>query len=305
MSYTNQIFLVTTLLTLMPHIFTADRLCYAASKNNVAEIQRLTDSGIDPNATNESQHTPLFCAIVHNRANAIKALAKAGAHLNHPDKYGKRPLQIAIIGQCVDAIQALVECDADINDQDPTDKYSTPLHQAATGCAQIVNILAQHGADIDALDCYDETPLHYAAYTYNTNAIKILIKHRANKKILNYVGKTPADLITNNNPRDCECIHDMPLKTLIDWYTPEIARLFSNSALKKIVTCAYKLHTGQADHTKDSRLLEHILSDRTPTDGKPQRLAKILTPHKVRQLFEPSELRKITDQLASTTQTNS
>ena len=58
----------------------------------------------------------------------------------------------------------------------PRENYQTPLHLAATaGCCDIVELLIEHGARIDALDINQETPLYKAAEFNHTDVVEFLL----------------------------------------------------------------------------------------------------------------------------------
>ena len=65
----------------------------------------------------------------------------------------------------------------------------TPLHRAAwnNSNAEVVKILIEKGASVNALDGNKQTPLHKAAYN-NSNAevVKILIEKGASVNALDY-----------------------------------------------------------------------------------------------------------------------
>ena len=59
---------------------------------------------------------------------------------------------------------------------------------------EIVKILIEKGANVNALDSYESTPLHYAArYNNSGEAVKILIERGANVNALNIDELTPLD----------------------------------------------------------------------------------------------------------------
>jgi ankyrin repeat protein len=58
----------------------------------------------------------------------------------------------------------------------------------------IVKALLKNGADINVLDGIQETPLHWAGWTGNIRAAKLLLKQGANPYKGNNSGVTPIDL---------------------------------------------------------------------------------------------------------------
>ena len=59
----------------------------------------------------------------------------------------------------------------------PSDNYSTPLHSAAVvGDLEIVKLLLDHGARIDALEINQSTPLHRAAAYNHADVVEFLLE---------------------------------------------------------------------------------------------------------------------------------
>ncbi|ETT42413.1 ankyrin repeat domain-containing protein [Paenibacillus sp. FSL P4-0338] len=86
-------------------------------------------------------------------------------------------------------VRWLVEQGADINARD---KYQrTPLHSQAGNWSGNIPLFLELGAELEALDYQDETPLHAAANYYRTGAIRDLIAHGANIHAVSKRGNTP------------------------------------------------------------------------------------------------------------------
>lgn len=75
----------------------------------------------------------------------------------------------------------------------------TPLHYAGkTGNAEICTLLLKAGADIDARDNAGNSPLHWACLS-RKNVVTLLIEWNANIDALNNFDETPKDLIRNES----------------------------------------------------------------------------------------------------------
>ena len=73
--------------------------------------------------------------------------------------------------------------------------HKTPLHSASNwGYPETVQILLNHGADVNAIDENLETPLHFAARRGHEKVVEILLKHGARKYFTNNKGQTPLQL---------------------------------------------------------------------------------------------------------------
>jgi hypothetical protein len=86
-------------------------------------------------------------------------------------------------------IHWLAEQGADLNARD---KYQrTPLHAHASHWSGNVALLLERGADLNAVDYTNETPLHAAVNSYRTPAVQELISHGAKIDVENNQGNTP------------------------------------------------------------------------------------------------------------------
>ena len=96
----------------------------------------------------------------------------------------------------VPIVQYLVGKGADIDAKDGNEW--TPLHYACQyGQLLIVRCLIDKGADIEAKDKDQQTPLHIASQFGETDVVKYLVSKGANINIKNKDGKTPYSFAKN------------------------------------------------------------------------------------------------------------
>ena len=121
----------------------------------------------------------------------IKTEIKNCANINITNEDGDTPLLIAIQYRCsLDIIQALLDAGADVNAKCGTSMH-TPLMAAVFwgGIAtfldgsEVLNLLIKYGADINAKDWENETPLVWA-YN-NIEATQILLNNNADINVKN------------------------------------------------------------------------------------------------------------------------
>jgi ankyrin repeat protein len=82
----------------------------------------------------------------------------------------------AVCSGDVAKVVELLNRGADVNASDSRDR--TPLHFAAfKRYAEIASLLLKHGADVNARDDAGDTPLHYAARSGCPSLVKLLLKY--------------------------------------------------------------------------------------------------------------------------------
>ncbi|CAH2243588.1 jg21306, partial [Pararge aegeria aegeria] len=70
----------------------------------------------------------------------------------------------------------------------------TALHEACSyGWLEVVTVLVEGGANVNAKGLDDDTPLHDATTSGNLNMVKFLIEHGADPFAKNTKGRTPSD----------------------------------------------------------------------------------------------------------------
>ena len=94
----------------------------------------------------------------------------------------------------IEAVKQYLAAGADVNAKDKWEE--TPLHLART--KEIVELLIAKGADVNAKDKYGRTPLHYAV---DREIAELLIANGANVNAKDGDGETPLDL-TNTEIAD-------------------------------------------------------------------------------------------------------
>ena len=136
----------------------------AAQEGNAEIVQLLMLKGADKDAMNSNDWTPLFQATWHGNVAAALALMAAGADVSLPcGKSWMLVVHLAAERGYVDIMRAAIERGADVDAVD-RNQY-TPLTWAVIGdeAADAVGVLLQAGANIEARDDTQSTPLHMAA----------------------------------------------------------------------------------------------------------------------------------------------
>ncbi|GCC22992.1 ankyrin repeat and SOCS box protein 4 isoform X1 [Chiloscyllium punctatum] len=108
---------------------------------------------------------PLHVAIDVKNRDCVSKLLHHGAKVNSFSLSGYTPLHLCRTKESVSCAKLLIWNGANLNLQANNDYQDTPLHTAARfGVPELVALYVTHGADVDSLNVYNETPLITAIY---------------------------------------------------------------------------------------------------------------------------------------------
>uniref|UniRef100_A0A8C7Y4R1 Neurogenic locus notch homolog protein 1 n=1 Tax=Oryzias sinensis TaxID=183150 RepID=A0A8C7Y4R1_9TELE len=143
------------------------------------------------NQTDRTGETALHLAARYARSDAAKRLLEASADANIQDNMGRTPLHAAVAADAQGVFQILIRnraTDLDARMHDGT----TPLILAARLAAEgMVEELINCHADVNAIDDFGKSALHWAAAVNNVEAAMVLLKNGANKDMQNNKEETP------------------------------------------------------------------------------------------------------------------
>ena len=178
-----------------------------SGRNSAAVAAQLLAVGQDVNAVDDDGNTA-FIMTGHAQTHAAdltRLLAKAGADVHAVNRDGANALMIALEnGHEYKSGPQTVRLLMNEFGLQPTPRLadgSTALTIAARAdqSAEILRLLVASGADVNAADANEMTPLMiYAAQTYNTGAMDYLIAAGADVNRRNAAGKSAADLARSN-----------------------------------------------------------------------------------------------------------
>jgi uncharacterized protein len=216
-------------------------LHHAASSGALEVALLLLDHGAGINEREIQGATPLFLAAENNRPEMVKALLDRHANSAIAGRSGVTALSAAAFNGNGKIVELLLASGADAKATDTTGKAAI-LYAAARGFTGIVDTLLKagvdanavydhdltalmwaagyaddvpeddgvktatalldHGAKIDAADDRGQTALATAAELGHQGVVGLLLKRGADRTIGNKVGKTPADLTTDNGIKE-------------------------------------------------------------------------------------------------------
>ena len=175
----------------------------AVLSNNIEVVRLLLSLGMDIEATNIKGNTVLHEAVLNNNnIEVVRLLLSLGMDIEATNIGGHTALHCAVISRSYfdypsydenehepgDMFDLLLTHGADLEAKDNND--ATPLYLAAGGqAACVVGLLLNQGADVTAVTHDGWTPLHAAASVGDTvetiETIKLLLIHRADCRVLN------------------------------------------------------------------------------------------------------------------------
>ena len=168
-------------------------LIQAAQRGDVAEIRRLISNGVNVNAADSSGFTALMAAAV-DATDAVPDLLAAGANVDTKDYVeGATALTIACQRKNLQVIKALVNHGANVN---AISKYGqTPLMTAANTCSDpVVRYLLQNGAKVAEKSASGGTALFSAVVQGCVDVANVLLQAGADVNIRTAQGETLLEL---------------------------------------------------------------------------------------------------------------
>jgi len=184
-------------------------LSLAVQAGDTNEIVRLIKSGADINAKNSFGTTALMFAAMSSQFDAARILLANGADIHAMDNQGFTVLMVVNVpkqfdpltglpkpvtaGQQIDAAKMsrfLLDNGADLGGKDSTYGDTALTHMALFGFTDVVSLLLDKSADINAKNNNDETALICAADMGDTNMVKLLLARGADINSFDSHGET-------------------------------------------------------------------------------------------------------------------
>lgn len=176
-------------------------LAEAAVQGAISEMRSLLNKGMRVNSRNKDGETPLHEAAYQGQIEATRVLIEHGADLNAKDAEGATPLHAAAhcaydSGDYVETAKALLAAGAEVDARNNGDW--TALHEAAFAgndgrrrTVLMAELLLKHKANVKLVNDWGATPLHLASYQGNADLVKLLLQHGADVAATDGEGKTP------------------------------------------------------------------------------------------------------------------
>jgi ankyrin repeat protein len=167
-------------------------LLAAAKSGTAAEVQRLLESGANPNEADADGTSALHWAVHRSALDSVAALLAAGAAVDAENRYGVRPAYLAAENGDAATMRALLAAHADA--RGVFAEGETLLMTAArTGDVATIGALLAAGADVDALESRGgQTALMAAAAENNPLGVAALIAAGAERDLREATGELTA-----------------------------------------------------------------------------------------------------------------
>ncbi|KAK9696458.1 Ankyrin repeats (3 copies) [Popillia japonica] len=167
---------------------------------------------------NHQGETALHLACKRGQLNKVQELIKSGVDINATDWGNWSPLHEAVHGNHYDCVELLLKSRALIDI--PGGFYTTPLHKAIS-CEKdnIVELLLKYGADKEAIDQAGQTPLEYVVDKKKLTHYKKIISDAAyipkvyiDKDIVAYSRKLSRERITFLNNHGVKFVNELDFR---------------------------------------------------------------------------------------------
>jgi ankyrin repeat protein len=171
----------------------------AVRSNNASGVESLLRRGFDPNTRDEHGLTGLLIAIREPSPRVVQVLlASPQTNVELRNGNDESPLMLAAIKGQIDLVKQLIARDADINKPG-----WTALHYAASsGQVEIMKLLLEKYAFIDAQSPNGTTPLMMAAMYGSPDSVKLLLDEGADPLMKNQQEMTATDFATQGQRPD-------------------------------------------------------------------------------------------------------
>ena len=176
-----------------------------------AVCQVLIDAGTDIEIEDEDGCTPLLRASMSGKFATVKLLVEAGARVSVADEDGQTCLTYATVYGHTQTVRYLVGLPGvDMSHRDNSYFGYTAMLMAAEKHADVLEVLIDAGADIEATNNTGMSPLLVASWFGNLRSVEVLLKAGAGVSVADNEGRTCLTLAAFNGHTETVPLLCMP-----------------------------------------------------------------------------------------------
>ena len=166
--------------------------------DQVPVVGNLIYRGMDPNTPTEKGEPALVFAVRSGAPKTVAFLLKqAGIQIDATNAADETALMLAANANDLASANLLIEAGASVNRPN-----WTPLHYASSkGHTEMMRILIENDAYIDAESPNGTTPLMMAAYYATPKAVKLMLEEGADPTLQNKDGQTALDMALSKDKK--------------------------------------------------------------------------------------------------------
>jgi ankyrin repeat protein len=173
----------------------SNALSLAAEQGCEIMVDVLISRGVDLNTMDESGLTPLGYATKVGHFNIALSLIRAGANINYQSGNSSLPLVEATLEGHDELVRLLLESGADPRLCHGQNNITALIMAARQNNAAIIQLLLDHGADIEAMDTYGNSALLEACHKSSFESILYLLDAGARTNVRNGAGSEAMHLV--------------------------------------------------------------------------------------------------------------
>jgi len=157
----------------------SNSLMNASMQGHTKIVKSLIDKGAKVNEKGGDDNTALHFALMHNQPETAKLLLKNEAKVGVVNSRGQTPILMASWYGNPDVMKVLVELGANVNFT--SSNGNTVLHNlCSNGNLESITYLVKKGADVNKGDENGDLPIHIAVKNRNSKVVKLLAKLTGN-----------------------------------------------------------------------------------------------------------------------------
>ncbi|XP_061169146.1 ankyrin repeat domain-containing protein 50-like [Saccostrea echinata] len=172
-------------------------LMKATAKEYSGIVKLLIDHGANVNAKNQSGNTALHASAYDSfKLDSMLTLLKNNADVSAQNKNGSTPMMVALERNTLtkERAQALIDYGAEVNMRDNSRQCALYLAASCFDGHDVLSLLLEHGADVNALNEDGETALHEACNSGYLKTVTALLQHGADVNLRSKANLSALDM---------------------------------------------------------------------------------------------------------------